>query len=63
MAGIPGPQERPDLYDHYDGSLEPRPEGWKSPVDLPPIDELKAVLNRVNRDKDRQQDESAKPTP
>ena len=29
---IPGPDERPDLYDYYDGL----PEGRKSSVKMPP---------------------------
>lgn len=27
---LPSPQERPDLYDDFDGI--DRPEGWKNPV-------------------------------
>jgi len=32
-AKTPGPEERPDLYDGYDGA--DRPEGWENPVKAP----------------------------
>lgn len=38
---IPGPDERPDLYDAYDGI--DRPEDWKNPVALP--DHLQKMLD------------------
>lgn len=45
---MPSPQERPDLYDAFDG-LD-RPEGWKNPVSTP--EHLQRLLDAKQRDKD-----------
>lgn len=34
VKGLPSKEDRPDLYDSYDGAA--RPEGWVNPVKIPP---------------------------
>lgn len=44
---IPSPQERPDLYDDYDGI--DRPVGWKNTISTP--EHLQSLLDAKQRDK------------
>lgn len=45
---IPSPEERPDLYDAFDGI--DRPEGWKNTISTP--EHLQRLLAAKQRDKD-----------
>lgn len=45
---IPSPQERPDLYDAFDGI--DKPEGWKNSISTPP--HLQILLDAKQRDKE-----------
>lgn len=52
---IPGPDERPDLYDYYDGT--DRPEGYKTGIEIPAhiqkaLDERKAELQQADKTAD-----------
>ena len=44
---IPSPEERPDLYDAFDGI--DRPEGWKNTISTP--DHIQRLLDVRQRDK------------
>lgn len=41
MSNLPSPNERPDLYDDFDGIN--RPEGWVNPVAVP--DRIQAAID------------------